>query len=543
MIGGDTVRCTILCRTQQNQNQNQAGRLRLRATAQHNFWATQDLVQSLASIPNRRTLTSSGISEMNVLTIFLLSLTFLAVPATTQSIASSATTAFHENDVKYQAITPGIISTVAGSGVLSTEGVAATSAQLFYPAGIVVDKDGSFYIANSRENKIRKVVAGTGIITTVAGTGVVGYTGDGGQATLATLSKPLGLGSDSSGNIFIADNENNAIRKVTMSTGVITTVAGNGGISETADFVLATSTSVKAPTDVTVDSNGNIFIADFGNRRIRKVTALTGIITTICGPGGGSGVPVLPKTVATEYHVHSPTGVTLDTEGNVYIAGSKDPCIFKITTSTGFISVVAGTGPFKVGKEGYNGDDVQATAAQLNLPTKVVFDPAGDMYITDSGNRRIRKVTTTTGIITTVAGSDSLGTEPKGGDGGSPLLAKLGEPYGIALDTLGNIFFTDGGLGVVKKITDNTAKPSTPGTLAPSSSVASTPTVSSSASKAPAATAAPSASKPSTPTAPTAPTASSTGSQSSSSTRTAAALNLTMLLLTSLLAFQLCRYA
>ena len=488
----------------------------------------------------------------------LWSLTLLA--ATTQSIASSATTAFHENNAKYQAISTGTISTVAGfktvSGGASTNGVAATSAQLPYPAGIVLVKDGSFFIANSLENKIRKVAAGTGIITTLAGTGAPGYTGDGGQATLATLGKPMGLGSDSAGNIFVADSDNNAIRKVVVSTGVITTVAGNGGAGETADNVLATSTTVVKPTDVAVDSNGNIFIADFGNRRIRKVTASTGMITTIAGPGAGSGIPVLPDTVAAAFHLHAPTGVTLDTEGNVYVAGTKDPSVFKITTSTGILSVVAGTGPYKVGVDGYNGDDIQATAAQLSLPTKVVFDSAGDMYITDLGNKRIRKVTKSTGIITTVAGSDSSGTEPYGGDGGSPLLAKLGQPYGIALDAVGNVYFTDGELGVVKKITYPAAQPSTSGTsgpsgtLAPSSSVASTPTVSSSASKAPAATpsaaspaATPSASSPSISKSPTAPTASSTGSQSSSSTRTAAALNLAMFLLTSLFALQLCRFA
>ena len=486
---------------------------------------------------------------MNVLTIFLWSLTLLA--ATTQSIASSATTTFHENNAKYQAISAGIISTVAGfktiSGGASTDGVPATSAQLPYPAGLVLVKDGSFYIANSVENKIRKVAANTGIITTLAGTGTAGYTGDGGQATLATLGKPMGLGSDSSGNIFVADNDNNAIRKVTVSTGVITTVAGNGGAGETADNVLATSTTVVKPTDVAVDSNGNIFIADYGNRRIRKVTASTGMITTIAGPGAGSGVPVLPNTVAATFHLHAPTGITLDTEGNIYVAGAKDPCVFKITTSTGLLSVVAGTGPYKVGVDGYNGDDIQATAAQLSVPTKVVFDSAGDMYFTDLGNKRIRKVTKSTGIITTVAGSDSSGTDPYSGDGGSPLLAKLLQPYGIALDAVGNIYFTDGGLGVVKKITYPAAQPSTSGTsspsgtLAPSSSVASTPTVSSSASKAPAAT--PSAASPSISKSPTAPTASSTGSQSSSSTRTAAALNLAMFLLTSLFALQLCRYA
>ena len=254
----------------------------------------------------------------------------------------------------------------------------------------------------------------------------------------------------------------------------------------TKDDIAATSTSLNGPTDVAVDPSGNMFIADTDNGRIRKVTASTGIITTIAGTGNPYDAFEDRSAIATKYYLQEPTGVTLDTAGNVYIAGGQyDPCIFKITVSTGNLSIVAGTGPYLTGTVGYNGDDILATAANLYSPTKVVFDASGNMYISDSGNHRIRKVTASTGMISTVAGTGavtSIGFSSNC-EFGLATSASLYTPSGIAMDTAGNLYVADANYNVVRKVTYTGATPSASVTSAPSvkgapsSPVAPTPTL------------------------------------------------------------------
>ena len=381
---------------------------------------------------------------------------------TTASLRSVIDTLSHARSAGFHksSTSPGIITTVAGTkvaGGIVTDGVAATSKRINSPEGLAFDKEGNFYIAASGVHKIYKVTASSGIINTVAGTGDRGYGGDGGQATSAMLYGPEGITLDTAGDIYIADRDNNRIRKITMSTGLITTVAGNGNKLSTTDNIAATSTSLDFPCDVAVDPSGNIFIADSNNGRIRKVTASTGIITTIAGTGESLLLARRKKSaIATQYYLPQPLGVTLDTAGNVYIAGGLfDPCIFKITVSTGNISLVAGTGPYVTGTVGYNGDDILATAANLYYPTKVVFDASGNMYISDSGNHRIRKVTASTGMISTVAGTGavtSIGFSSNG-EFGLATSASLYTPSGIAMDTAGNLYFADANYNVVRKVT------------------------------------------------------------------------------------------
>lgn len=426
--------------------------------------------------------------------------------------------------------TAGVVSTVAGlkDSTNTADGIDATKAQLLAPRSVALEKNGNILIAAA--NKIHRVTAGTGIITTVAGTGFVGDSGDGGQATSATLKGPQGVCLDTNGNIFIADTANHKIRKVTLSTGLITTVAGNGDPLFVGDGGAATSASLKLPEDVAVDSSGNIFIADTGNGRIRKIAAGTGIITTIAGATEQYDLVTRTTYEATKFYLASPTGVAVDTSGNVFIAGGpEDPCILKLTPSTGKLSVVAGKGPRYSGSPyGYNGDDILATLAGILTPTKVAVDASGNMYFSATGDYRIRKVTALTGLITTVAGGSYYVQD------NTDATSAIANPTGVAVDPVGNFYYCDSLEGVVRKVTYS-------GVASPSVSSSKAPTVVSAPVTTPAAPS--TAGVPTAPSfkAPTAPT--STGSQSSSTGHVAQALHMAMILLSSVLILHLCRDA
>jgi trimeric autotransporter adhesin len=332
----------------------------------------------------------------------------------------------------YRVSSDGKLSLVAGSGNLgfSGDGGQASLAQLNRPHGVIVDSAGNLFIADSGNNRIRKV-SGSGIITTVAGTGSSGSSGDGGPATSAQLLFPYGAAVDSAGNLFIADSDNHRIRKVSTS-GIITTVAGTGSAGFSGNGGQATSAQLYYPDWIVVDSAGNLYIADSYNSCIRKVSA-SGIITTVAGTGSsdgysGDGGP------ATSAELYWPEGVALDSAGNLFIADSGNSCIRKVSTS-GIISTVAGTGS----SIGYSGDGGQATSAQFNYPYGVNVDSAGNLFIVDTWNNRIRKVSTS-GIITTVAGNGSFGY---GGDGGPATSAQINSSYGVAVDSAGNLFIAD----------------------------------------------------------------------------------------------------
>ena len=279
---------------------------------------------------------------------------------------------------------PGTITTYAGNGTLGYNGdnIAATSAELYYPNGVAVDGSGNLYIADYENNRIRKVTPG-GTITTVAGTGAGGYNGDNIAATSAELCYPVGVAVDGSGNLYIADYDNYRIRKVTPD-GTITTVAGTGGYGYNGDNIAATTAELTAPNGVAVDGPGNIYIADGANQRIRKVTP-GGTITTVAGTGanGYNGDNIAATTAELSY----PTGVAVDGAGNFYIADSGAYSRIRKVTPGGTITTVAG-----IAKTGYNGDNIAATSAELAFPIGVAVDGAGNLYIADTGNYRIRKV-------------------------------------------------------------------------------------------------------------------------------------------------------
>lgn len=329
----------------------------------------------------------------------------------------------------------GNINTIAGNGTqgYSGDNGVATSAELGQPPDVAVDSVGNIYIADAGNNVIRKVTASTGIITTVAGTGAAGYTGDGGAATSATLNFPFGLAVDGNGNLYIADANNQAIRKVTASTGIITTFAGNGTAGYTGDGGQATSAEIDQPLRVAVDSSGNIYFSDPNNNVIRKVTMSTGIITTVAGNGtaGYTG----DGGQATNAEISNPYGVAVDGAGNIYISDRANSVIRKVTASTGIITTVAGNGT-----QGYSGDGGAATSAAVWGPPGVAVDSAGNIYIADLNNDAIRKVSASTGIITTVAGNHSGGFS---GDGGPATSAALSGPAGVAVDGNGNLYIAD----------------------------------------------------------------------------------------------------
>lgn len=269
-------------------------------------------------------------------------------------------------------------------------------------------------------------------ISTIAGTGASGFGGDGGPATAAPLDYPGGVAKDSAGNIYIADTDNRRIRKIAPN-GIISTVAGNGvsPAGTRGDGGLATDAQLNDPTGVAVDSSGNIFIADPADHRIRKVST-DGTISTVAGTGtpgfGGDGGP------ATAAQLWAPRDVAVDSAGHLFIADFSNHRVRRIDTD-GSISTVAGDGT-----AGFNSDGIPAMAARLNYPNGVALDTAGSLFIADKENHRVRKVAMDGSTISTVVGS---GTAGFGGDGGSASAALLNSPTGVALDNAGNLFVVD----------------------------------------------------------------------------------------------------
>ncbi len=309
----------------------------------------------------------------------------------------------------------GIINTIAGTGTIgfSGDGSKAITAQLNLPTGVAVDSSGNVYIADSWNFRIRKIVTGT--INTIAGNGLVSYSGDGGPATSAQLNGPQGVGVTQAGSLYIADSANAVLRQVPAG-GAITTVGG---------------ATLVHPEGIAVDRAGNVYVADTPANTVHKIDT-GGNFTTFAGNGNagysGDGGP------AASAQLNAPVGLAVDAAGNVYIADSRNQVIRKVAVS-GLISTFAGNGV-----AGYSGDRGPATQASLNSPLGVAVDPSGDLYIADTNNRRIREVTN--GVINTIAGN---GVAAYTGDGGPAINAEIVSALAIATDPFGNVFFVDGG--------------------------------------------------------------------------------------------------
>ena len=340
------------------------------------------------------------------------------------------------NNVIRKATASGTITTVAGNGTYgySGDGGAATSAQFWGPYAVAVDASGNLYIADRYNSRVRMVSA-SGIVTTVAGNGNCGFSGDGGPATSACLDWPSGVALDAAGDFYIADSNNNRIRQVT-SGGTITTVAGNGTVGDSGDGGAAASAQLYYPDSVAVDTGGNLHITDSGNARIRLVSA-AGTISTVVGGATGDGA------LGVFGFLNQPAGVARDNAGNTYIADASDNRVRKVAPN-GVITTVAGTG-----EPGFSGDGGAAASAQLRNPYGVAVDASGNLYIADSGNWRIRKIGGA-GTITTVAGNGSCCGYT--GDGGAATSAQIGLPYGLAVDSSGNLYLSDIDNNVIRKV-------------------------------------------------------------------------------------------
>ena len=333
-----------------------------------------------------------------------------------------------------------VITTVAGTNISGFfgDGGAATNARLSSPQGVAVDGCGNFLIADSANNRIRRVDT-NGIISTIAGTNFSGFSGDGGAANLAGLSGPYGVGVDVWGNYWVADRGNNRIRLVDTN-GMITTVAGTNAYSYSGDGGPATNASMRSPSGVTVDGYSNLFIADYNNLRIRKVDT-NGIISTIAGNGvfGFSG----DGSAATNASFKSPQGVALDSCGNLFIADTANNRIRMVDTN-GTITTIAGTNA-----SGYAGDGGPAARASLSGPAGVTIDSFGYVFIADTMNHRVRQVDSS-GTITTVAGN---GTTSFSGDGGPATNASLYQPSSVAMDSSGGLLIADTIHSRIRRIT------------------------------------------------------------------------------------------
>ncbi len=332
-----------------------------------------------------------------------------------------------------------IISTFAGGDSVSIgDGGPAIDCELLQPYSTAIDAAGNVYIADLGHNRVRKVNT-AGIITTIAGTGVAGYSGDDSAATAAQLNTPAGVAVDGSGNVYISDDYNHRIRKVDAA-GIITSIAGTGAYGYNGDNIAATAATLYSPHEIALDGGGNLYICDVLNYRLRKINT-SGVITTIAG-AGAAGATYTDGMAATAANIAEPFGVAIDAAGNVFFCANGYLKVCKVNTA-GIISTVAGTGSV-----GYSGDDSAATAARMKEPFGVTVDAQGNIYFGDPFNARVRKIDAA-GIITTYAGN---GINGYSGDYGLASHAEIDGPVGVMADNAGNLYICSHNDGRIRYI-------------------------------------------------------------------------------------------
>src|SRR5262245_5394553 len=334
---------------------------------------------------------------------------------------------------KHMPFSPKTIRTIAGTGEkgYAGDGGLATQALLNEPFMCAFDTSGNLYVAEAINHCIRRIDKNTGVITTVAGCGTPGYTGDGGPATQATMHQPYSLQNDTTGDVYIVDRLNAVIRKVTAATGMITTVAGTGVPGSSGDGGPGTRAQLHEPNDCFLDGRGGLLIADVRDQRIRRLDLHTGIITTFAGTGdkvrSGDGGP------ATAASILGARAVCMDNRGNTYICEREGNGIRKVDAH-GIMSTYAGTG-----ERGYSGDRGPALTATWGAPKAIRCDHHGNLLVVDTENHAIRLIDAVTGMVTTIAGGRRSGA----GDDGPAIAAGLDRPHGCDVDAQGNIYIAD----------------------------------------------------------------------------------------------------
>jgi sugar lactone lactonase YvrE len=327
------------------------------------------------------------------------------------------------------------ISTVAGNGLTFTgDGQPATSANMSLPEDVHLDLSGNILIADTNLNRIRRINAPTGVITTIAGNDIFQFAGDQGPAQNASFANPTSVASDAAGNLFISDNSNNRVRRIDATTSIITTVAGNGTPGTSGDGGPATTASLNGPGMALVDGSGNLFIAD-GTNRIRRVDAISGIITTVAGNGVAGFSGDGGSAFAAQLNFSQGESFSIDSSGNLLIADTGNHRIRRVDAVTGIITTIVGNGV-----PGFSGDGGNAANAELFFPAGVVTDAFGNLFIADLGNNRVRRVEAATRTISTIAGNGNFAFS---GDGGPGTSAAIAEPIAIAIDQSGALLILD----------------------------------------------------------------------------------------------------
>ncbi len=351
------------------------------------------------------------------------------------------------------------IATVAGTGTqgnVDDEPTTAAGSQLSHPQGLDVDADGNLYIADSSNHRVRKVTT-DGVITTIAGTGTPGNTDDEGHtATGSQLFFPIGIAVDADGNLYIAEYANHRIRKVTTD-GLITTIAGTGIQGNTDDEGhTATGSQLDSPGAIAIGSDGDLYIVEVSNHRVRKVST-KGLITTVAGITGSNGSADDEGHTAIGSQLNFPIGIAVDNDDNLYIVDSGNHRIRKVTTD-GLITTVAGI----TGSNGSADDEGHtATGSRLQDPRGVAVDNDGNLYIADTNNNRVRKVTTD-GLITTIAGTGTSGGTDDDPTNPTATGSQLSGPWSVDVDTDGHVYIADYGNHRIRKISAATPAPLAP---------------------------------------------------------------------------------
>ncbi len=327
------------------------------------------------------------------------------------------------------------VRTFAGTGQkgYSGDGGPAASAQIEQPYGLVTGPDGALYACEITNHVIRRIDLETGVVTTVAGQGgKKGYAGDGGPATQALLFEPYEVRFDAAGNMFFVEMKNEIVRRVDAKTGVISTVAGTGKPGFSGDGGPATEAQLKQPHSIVLDQAGNIYICDIGNHRIRKVEATTGVISTFAGTGEKKPTPDGAPLNGTP--LNGPRTLDFDGRSSLYLALREGNAVYRIDLESQTLTHLAGTG-----KKGFTGDGADARKAELSGPKGIALAPNGDVYLADTESHTIRVIRKSTGFLETVVGDGKVGDGPDG----DPQKCRLARPHGVFVDAAGKVYIGD----------------------------------------------------------------------------------------------------